>query len=261
MGKLAASYFDIDKLDAELRDQMFALFEQYYDAVSMNHFVQDLDSKTLAILLHDGDGVLRGFSTLEVIHFETDDGPAIAIYSGDTIVNHNYWGEHQLTYAWCYFAGQLKQQYPDIPLYWFLLVKGHRTYRLLPAFTRDFYPNARNEMPPNFRKVVDQLATEKFGDAYLPDAGILHFPESHGHLRPEWAKLDDEVKEKRHVAFFLQANPGFTQGDELVCLAELCKENMRFVSRTAFMKGMNSCRDGTTFEQASPDRALHCSNH
>lgn len=256
MGKLVASYYDIDQLDDELRGRMFALFEQYYAAVDMQHFVRDLESKTLAILLHDSDGGLQGFSTLEVIHFETDDGPAIAIYSGDTIVSHHHWGEHKLTYAWCFFAGQIKQRYPDIPLYWFLLVKGHRTYRLLPAFTRKYYPKAGKKMPPKLQKIVDKLATDKFGDAYLPDAGILHFPRSHGHLRPEWAELSDDVKAKRHVAFFLQANPGYTQGDELVCLTELCEENMRFVSRTAFIKGMNSCRDGVTFDRASPERAI-----
>ena len=110
-------------------------------------------------------------------------------------------------------------------------------------------------MPPNLQKIVNQLATAKFGDAYRPAAGILHFPQSHGHLRPEWAELSDDVKAKPHVAFFLQANPGFTSGDELVCLTELCEQNMRFVSRMAFMEGMDSCRSGVIFDRASPDSA------
>jgi hypothetical protein len=255
MGKLVTSYHDIDKIDDGVRGSMYALFEQYYDAVSMEQFVNDLESKTLAILLHDHDGVFQGFSTIEVIHFETEGDPAIALYSGDTIINHQCWGEHQLAEAWCYFAGQIKQQYPDVPLYWFLLVKGHRTYRLLPAFTREYYPNAKSEMPPNLRKLVDQLATDKFGDAYLPEAGILHFSKSHGHLRPEWTQLSDDVKSKRHVAFFLQANPGYISGDELVCLTELSERNMRFISRTAFTRGMNSCPDGAASDQASPESA------
>jgi hypothetical protein len=28
-----------------------------------------------------------------------------------------------------------------------------------------------------------------------------------------------------HVAFFLQRNPGYRQGDELACLADIAKEN------------------------------------
>jgi len=253
MGKLSASYHEINSLDDTLRKSMFALFEQYYDAVSVEQFLHDLESKTISILLQDSDGKLQGFSTLEIIFFETGDGPALAMYSGDTIISHRHWGEQQLSYAWCYFAGQVKKQYPDLPLYWFLIVKGHRTYRYLPAFTRKFYPNYRDETPPNLQKIVDQLATEKFADAYRPDEGILHFPQSRGHLRAEWAELSDKVKSKPHVAFFLQANPGYVSGDELVCLTELCEENMRFVSRTAFIEGMDSCRDGVTFDRASPD--------
>ena len=255
MSKLVTSYHDSENIDAETRRSMFALFERYYDAVDPDRFIADLESKTLAILLHDQDGVLQGFSTIEVIHFEADDGPAIALFSGDTIVSHHCWGEHELAGAWCYFAGQIKQQHPDVPLYWFLIVKGHRTYRLLPAFTREYYPNAKTTMPPKLQRIVEQLAVAKFGDAYLPDAGILHFPESHGHLRPEWAEVSDDARTKRHIAFFLKANPGYAAGDELVCLTELCEQNMRFVSRTSFIKGMNSCPDGMTSEQASPDNA------
>ncbi len=255
MGKLSASYHEIDSLDDALRRCMFALLEQYYDAVNMEQFLRDLESKTIAILLHDSDGDLQGFSTLELMYFETDDGPALAIFSGDTIISHQHWGEQQLSYAWCYYAGQVKKQYPDLPLYWFLIVKGHRTYRYLPAFTRKFYPNHREETPPALQRIVDQLATEKFGDAYRPAAGIVHFPQSRGHLRAEWAEPADDVKIRPNVAFFLQANPGYISGDELVCLTELCEQNMRFVSRTAFIEGMDSCRDGVIFDRASPESA------
>ena len=255
MGNLDASYRDIESLDSDLRSDMFALFEQYYDAVTPEQFLRDLESKTIAILLTGDDGVLQGFSTLEIIHFETEDGPAMALYSGDTIISHEYWGEQTLSYAWCFFAGQVKHQHPDIPLYWFLIVKGHRTYRYLPAFTRSFYPTCREATPPKLQGIMDRLATAKFGDAYQQGAGILHFPESRGHLRPRWAELDDKLQAKPHVAYFLRTNPGFASGDELVCITELCEQNMRFVSRAAFMKGMNSCPDGTAFERASRDSA------
>jgi len=253
MGKLHASYHDIDSLDDEMRASMFALFRRYYASVSMELFLEDLSGKTVAILLRDGDDCLQGFSTLEVLSFETGDGPAAALYSGDTIISHHHWGEQELSYAWCYFAGQIKAQRPEVPLYWFLIVKGHRTYRYLPAFTRKFYPNRREKTPAALKAIIDQLAEKKFGEAYQPELGILHFPESRGHLRPEWDELGDDVRKKPHVAFFLRTNPGYISGDELVCLTELNDTNMRFVSRTAFIKGMNSCPDGQLSDQASPD--------
>jgi hypothetical protein len=255
MAKLSASYHDIDALDDAMRAAMFALFKRYYASVSMELFIRDLDGKTIAILLRDPDGELQGFSTLEVINFETDNGPATALYSGDTIISHHHWGEQQLSYAWCYFAGQIKAQQPDVPLYWFLIVKGHRTYRYLPAFTRKFYPNYRETTPAHLQAIIDQLAMRKFSDAYQANAGILHFPESRGHLRPEWDELSEDITRKPHVAFFLKTNPGYPSGDELVCLTELNDKNMRFVSRTAFIEGMDSCQDGQLSDQASPDIA------
>lgn len=251
MGELVASFHGVDSLDRKTRESMFALFERYYESVSLAAFEQDLDSKTIAIILEDRQGRLQGFSTLEIIPFETGDGGAIALYSGDTIISHHHWGEQALSRAWCYFAGQVKREHPDLPLYWFLIVKGHRTYRYLPAFTRKFYPNYREATPGKLQRIMDKLATEKFGDAYRADAGILHFPESRGHLRKEWADAGTELEKKPHVAFFLRSNPAYASGDELVCLTELNEQNMRFVSRTAFLEGMNSCRDGAIFERVS----------
>ena len=37
--------------------------------------------------------------------------------------------------------GQIKREAPDMPLYWFLLVKGHRTFKYLPVFGRSFFPH------------------------------------------------------------------------------------------------------------------------
>jgi hypothetical protein len=252
MRKLTAAYHPVASLDAATRGSMFALFERYYAAVSPAIFERDLAGKSIAILLTDDTGALQGFSTLEVIPFDTGSGPATALFSGDTIISHHHWGNQQLAHAWCFFAGQIKQQRPHLPLYWFLIVKGHRTYRYLPAFTRRYYPSYREETPPAMQRIIDRLAARKFGDAYRPDLGILHFPESRGHLRQEWAEPGDDLAQKPNVAFFLEKNPGYASGDELVCLTELCENNMRFVSRTAFLEGMDSCRHGVIFNLASP---------
>ncbi|MDQ3159659.1 MAG: hypothetical protein M3Q51_01395 [Pseudomonadota bacterium] len=255
MEKLSVIYKHIAELDGDTRSFMYALFERYYAAVSVAVFERDLRSKSVAILLKDDAGNLQGFSTVQVIEFETANGPTMALYSGDTIISHHYWGNQQLAHAWCFFAGQIKQQRAYLPLYWFLIVKGHRTYRYLPAFSRQYYPNYQEATPPEIQAIMDTLATERFGDAYLSNLGVLHFPESRGHLRREWGEPSDDVAKKPTVAFFLEKNPGYASGDELVCITELSETNMRFVSRVAFLEGMESCRDGLIFDLASPDNA------
>jgi hypothetical protein len=255
MDRLNTSYWSAESLDAGKRERMFRLFERYYDAVDVQTFERDLRNKSVVILLTDGEGVVQGFSTVEVILFETPSGAATAVYSGDTIISHHHWGDQQLARAWCYFAGQVKQQRPHLPLYWFLIVKGHRTYRYLPAFSRRYYPTYKEQTPPDVQLIMDQLAAEKFGDSYQPEGGVIHFQSSRGHLREEWADLRAELVRKPNIAFFLERNPGFAAGDELVCITELSESNMRYVSRAAFLEGMNSCQHGLIFDLESRESA------
>ncbi|MDH4046538.1 MAG: hypothetical protein OEW68_02540 [Gammaproteobacteria bacterium] len=251
MSKLAAEYHSVPSLDAATRNRMFALFNRYYDAVDAAQFEQDLNGKSIAILLWDAQQELQGFSTIEVCRVDETSPECMLLYSGDTIISHEHWGEQRLAYAWCYFAGQIKKQRPETPLYWFLIVKGHRTYRYLPAFTRRFFPRHREATPAELQNIVDIVALKKFGRAYNPATGVLHFDKPRGHLRQEWSELGEEIVRKPDVQYFLKRNPGYVSGDELVCITELCDDNMRFISRTAFLEGLNSCRDGLIFDVAS----------
>lgn len=213
---------------------MLRLYCRYYEACDGERFQRDLAEKDYVILLHDLQGDLRGFSTLEVLAFEYDGRPQRAVFSGDTIVHHQFWGGQTLPLAWCRLAGRIKAQAPGLPLYWFLISKGHRTYRYLPLFAKRFYPTWRYETPSAIQALMDGLARQKFGDTYDPSTGLIRFPRSHGHLRTPWAEVDSRLSEKPDVRYFLNRNPGHRRGDELVCLTELCSDNLRSHALRAF---------------------------
>jgi hypothetical protein len=134
-------------------------------------------------------------------------------------------------------AGAIKAAEPGVPLYWFLIVKGHRTFRYLSAFSRNFYPHWSAETPLRERALMDHLAHARFGGFYRPDLSVVHFPESHGHLKPALAEIDAAEAQRADVAFFLARNPGYRNGDELVCLTELCPDNLRPLARKQFLEG------------------------
>jgi hypothetical protein len=71
-----------------------------------------------------------------------------------------------------------------------------------------------------------------FGDAY--HKGILHFVESRGHLRESWAAIPEKDLRHEEVRFFLERNPGYKHGDELVCLCELTEDNLKPLSQRIF---------------------------
>src|SRR6185436_522698 len=134
------------------------LYGSYYEATSFALFESDLSDKDFAVVLRDEAGAVVGFSTLVILNTEIDGRWLRAIYSGDTIIARPYWGTQALAFTWLRFAGTVKAQVPECPLYWFLIVKGHRTYRYLSAFSIDFYPHWQAPTPPWAQSVMTGLA-------------------------------------------------------------------------------------------------------
>ena len=219
---------------------MFDLFSGYYDGTDPDRFLSDLQDKQQVILLYDGQRALRGFSTLAVVHRDYNGRAVRAVFSGDTIVHHGYWGEQTLAFAWIRLAGRIKAERPEQPLYWFLIVKGHRTYRYLHAFTHRYYPSWREPTPRRQQALIDALAIERFKDCYDPRQGVVRFPRSLGQLKPAWAAVEGDDRRRPEVRFFLERNPGYVRGEELVCLAELHPDNLRSLARRLFLQGMQA---------------------
>ena len=219
---------------------MYELYRQYYGASSYTLFNADIWEKDQSILLHDNEQRLVGFSTLMLIEFVFENMSRRAIFSGDTIIHHDYWGTQALSLAWCRQAGVIKRQHPDIPLYWFLIVKGYRTYRYLPLFARKFYPTWRQDTPQDIRSMMALLAQQKFGSAYCPETGIIHFEQSKGHLKDDWADIPQHVLNHRDVKYFLDSNPDYHKGDELVCFTELSQTNLRSYALRAFNQAVTA---------------------
>lgn len=217
---------------------MYALLTTYFDATSELAFQADLAEKDFVILLRDSQRSIRGFSTGKIL--EGDDWRAV--YSGDTIIHHEHWGEQTLALEFAAQAGRLKAQAPTIPLYWFLITKGYRTYRYLPLFFHEYYPRWDRPTPAGPRRLLDTLAEARFGAAYQSELGVVRFPLSHGHLRDAWAGVRAGLLRNPDVRYFLEHNPGYTQGDELVCLAELSEANIRPVALRVFREALHSCR-------------------
>lgn len=213
---------------------MYALYSQYYDACDMDSFEKDMKEKDYVILLTNSCGDIQGFSTLMVLDFVYEEQSMRAIYSGDTIIHHQHWGSQVLLKAWCRIAGLIKREKPDVRLFWFLIVKGYRTYRYLPVFTKIFYPSWRYKTPVHIERIMNYLACSKFGNAYDSETGIICFEKTHGHLKGQWADIPERVSGNKDVAFFLEKNPGYVNGHELVCFTELEEANLKSFACSAF---------------------------
>lgn len=214
--------------------EMYRLYAHYYGGTDEALFRRDLNDKTHVILLVDHDGAIRGFSTLLYYGARSNETPLKVIYSGDTIIDESYWGKNDFAAVWLKFAGRLKALAPETPLYWLLIVKGHRTYRYLKVFSRNYYPAPNKPIPSETKAIMDNLARERFGRDYHPATGIVRFATTKGYLKEPWASVSDTARRRPEVAFFLEKNPHYKRGDELVCLCLLEYENLKPIAQRYF---------------------------
>jgi hypothetical protein len=140
-GRLRASLAVPRDLDRRSRDAMWQLFTRYYADVRRSVFEADLDEKDHVILLRDeGDGSIRGMSTLKVYDHTIAGRRVRAVFSGDTIIDAAYWGQSALHWAFLGYLVRVKLRSPLTPVFWFLISKGYKTYLLLARNFPTHYP-------------------------------------------------------------------------------------------------------------------------
>jgi hypothetical protein len=218
------------QLSAVCRRNMFTLFDEYFCNTTPQTFEHDLSNKHWVILLSDEAGQLQGFSTFALYETKHNGAPISVVCSGDTIVRPAFWGTPQLPRSWIQSVLRLSQNMPQ-PLYWLLISSGYKTYRFLSVFYREFYPRHDAPMPPNLQSLMNQLAHERFGNQYNPQAGTVRFAHGNTPLRDGIAAMTEERLSDPHVRFFAQRNRGHAQGDELVCLTRIAPDNFTAAGR------------------------------
>jgi hypothetical protein len=207
-------------------DRMFALMDCHYEQVRRSIFEADLAEKHWVIqVLDPASGELCGFSTQMILEEEVAGRPVQALYSGDTIIARNHWGDQALAQVWGRLALSLIESAGGADLYWFLISKGFRTYRFLPVFFHDYYPRPGITMPEEASRVIAALARHKFGGAYDAALGIVPASPTKDRLRAELAEIAPARLADPNVRFFVERNPGYARGDELCCLAPLTRAN------------------------------------
>jgi hypothetical protein len=217
---------------------MSKLYLANYEGTDRDLFLADLTKKTKVVLLRYA-GQLVGFTTLEIFPWDHEGHPVEIVYSGDTIVDPAHWGQQALAFAWIRLMGAVKHNNPDVPLYWLLIVKGHRTFKYLSAFGKTFHPHWKDQ-DPMLHRMADELARYRFGSEYEPHSGVVEYKHSRGHLKAELAEASELEQRKPGVRFFLDRNPHYRQGHELVCLCSLDETNMKPLTRRLFSSGAPS---------------------
>ena len=190
------SVLDI-KDDEKIVESMFLLMKNHYENMKKDKFLKDL---------YDKNNVFFFFSIIE---------------KGFS------WGiEFQKEWIkYCLLESE-KNMKNGLKTYWFLISKGIKTYMYLPTYFKKFSPKAdytENEME---KKIKDIYAEKIYGNRYNKENGIVKNDGTNDFLRENVVVLSEKQLKNKNVQFFLEKNPSYQKGDELVCLAEISFENL-----------------------------------
>ncbi len=222
-----------DQLTAVDRERMYRLMTDYYENVELSDFERDLAEKEWAILMTRASGEILGFTTLTRLRTQCGNEQLVALFSGDTVLDRDIWGASGWVRAWGHLAAKLMSEMGSMPLYWLLLTATHRTYRFLPTLFKEYYPRAGVATPPIYQRRLAALVKTMFPNEYDESRGIVrtHRPMSVRQVHVEMATK--RITEK-HAAFFAERNPGYLQGDYLVCISDLSYANQTRLGKKLF---------------------------
>lgn len=203
----------------EERNVMYRLMAEFYDNTSESVFQKDFLDKDYCLCLYHERGGLVGFTTQKVMTVDIGGREIHGIFSGDTIIHKEHWGDMQLFKTWADFWFDFAKQYDEF--YWFLICKGYKTYRMLPLFFTEFYPNYRVRTPVYEQSIIDAYASKLYGGEYNRESGVIEYRTVKDKLKQGVADVGSREMKNRDIAFFCQANPGYIQGNDLACLAKI----------------------------------------
>lgn len=219
---LKVSIVPVSRIDEATRAAMWALFSDYYEAVTREKFERDLAGKDHVILVRStADKSVQGFSTITTFESRVQGRRVIGVFSGDTIMGKAHWRQTVLQRGFLRYAMGVKLRHLRVPVYWFLISKGYKTYLLLARNFNEYWPRWDKPTPQWQAAVIDDFARRRFPDAWRPEVGLLKFAECEGRLKCDVAQVDDKARALPEVRFFEERNPGHADGDELCCLGRI----------------------------------------
>lgn len=208
----------------ELR-AMYSLMAAFYDDTDEDVFRSDFNNKDYCLsLYHETDGLV-GFTTQKVLGVDVGGKTVHGIFSGDTIIHKDYWGDTELFRVWANFWFEYAERYDEF--YWFLICKGYKTYRMLPLFWTEFYPNYKTPTPQYEQQIIDAYATLLYPGEYNPANGVIEYKSVKDKLKSGVADVGEHELKNKDIEFFCGANPGYIHGNDIACLARIDKDYLK----------------------------------
>lgn len=204
---------------------MYSLMAEFYNNTDEDVFKRDFYDKDYCLAMyHETDGLV-GFTTQKIMEVEAAGRQVQGIFSGDTIIHKKYWGDMELFKVWANFWFDYGETYDEF--YWFLICKGYKTYRMLPLFWTEFYPNYRSMTPAYEQSIINAYASRLYPDEYNEETGVIEYKRQKDSLRAGVADIGTREMRNKDIAYFCDVNPDYAIGNDLACLAKIDRNKLK----------------------------------
>ncbi|MCK0152977.1 hypothetical protein MWU49_04625 [Alcanivorax sp. S6407] len=166
-------------------------------------------------------GRIVGFSTMKTLDMQMGNKTVKGVFSGDTIIEEQYWGNKALHVAFFLRMIREKLRHPFRPMFWLLISKGYKTYLLMANNFLNYYPNPEKHCD-KLEGLVDNYCEMLFEPYYCPKNKLLDFGGDYTHLKSGVAQITDEMRASNEkIHFFEKRNATWQRGTELPCVGEV----------------------------------------
>ncbi len=232
MSKIVSSLEPVWSCTAHTRQECFELLSRHFTNVTWSQFNADFHEKHYVAILRK-DGRLVGFSTMVTIPITAATGDQLYVaFSGDTAIEFEARNSTGLGSTLSSFFRENISKYGDGVVWYVLISKGWRTYKAMEFMFHSFTPHPSRDMTAHERMIGASFGRNKYPARFTEGSLVLRSLCGDQKLRGDSPDL--EVPHTPLGSFFTENNPGFAQGDELICLARLSYDNFTERFRRCF---------------------------
>ena len=223
-------------------EEMYGLMTREFLGMRRERFMRDLSEKDAVMLLHDSErGSIVGFSTLMTFGVDIPERNVKIVFSGDTAVHESYRASSGFGHEIGKYFLRSIERFPEHEIYYVLISKGWRTYRIMPFTFVHFAPAPGMPVATADQAVLDAFGRAKYPHSYCAKSGTIPGGEDAQRLIPGSIDAEPPARPDAMVDFFLRKNPAYLSGTELVCVAPVRESNfatgmarlMRMLERVA----------------------------
>lgn len=223
-------YSETRKIDTLTKPElaaMLGLLSLEFLGVDRAQFLKDLEEKESVMLLRADDhkGDIVGFSTIMTLDLPVKNRKVKAIFSGDTTVLPHYRRSIGIGVEAVGYFLEAMERFPGHEIFYVLISKGWRTYKILPFFFKKFAPRFDEPTSLEDKAIIDAFGAKKYPRYYDVRTGLIMFPSETQRLIPGSIDALPPSHADEHIEFFMRKNPTYLSGTELVCTARVAFRN------------------------------------